>query len=116
MLWSTRALLDSVLSPVKADGEGGGGAETGEGAALLPAQRAPPPEGLRLRAGILRRGGGAEGEPEVLADEVGVSASALKSLSLTSGSLVRASNLLHLPPSPHPTDADVRIPHLRHES
>ncbi|CAA6668577.1 unnamed protein product [Spirodela intermedia] len=73
-------------------GRGGGGGETGEGAALLPAQKAPPPAGLRLRAGILRRGGGAEGEPEVLADTVGVSASALKSLSLTSGSLILIKN------------------------
>ena len=61
VLLSTRTLLDSVLNPEKAAAEDGAAA------------------GLRLRAGILRRGAG---------DAVVVSPSVLRILSITSGSLV----------------------------
>ncbi|XP_078433123.1 peroxin 6 [Wolffia australiana] len=68
VLWSTRALLRSVLGPDKPAG------------AIA---------GLRLRAGILLP---RPGEHEAWSDAVAASPSALKKLSLTSGSLVQIKN------------------------
>lgn len=91
ILSSTRALLDSVLNSAKTGGiEDDGGGTGGRG--RVSSERTRP--GLRLTAGILRFADDGAGGDELKENShlVGVSASVLKRLSITAGSLVLIKN------------------------
>lgn len=90
ILSSTKTLLDSVLNPLKSlDGDGG------EVRSRNPPLDRRESASLQLKAGILRYSNdliGSDGPDEASFDDaslVGVSASVLKRLSVTSGSLVQ---------------------------
>lgn len=87
ILSSTRTLLDSVLNSARSGGikDGGGGTDRRDRAS---GDQGRP--GLRLTAGILRFADDGAGGDELKENShlVGVSASVLKRLSITAGSLV----------------------------
>lgn len=88
VLASTRQLLDSVLNSAKS----GGSTVAGAGRDGASVRRIRP--SVRLKAGILRLSGEGAGTDLLRkdSDSIGVSASVLKRLSVTSGSLVLVKN------------------------